>query len=600
MSREAEVITAMKAIEDGKAAKDVESYTLDFKEHGRSHDETVKSVVEAAICFANSAGGVVVLGVSNKERGPGAFKGTAITSEDVKKRIYDLTNPHLLVDSRAETRFGASLVLIHVPQSPEIHADMQGRALRRVATDCHPMSPTEQMILREERLGIDWSEQLSSRPLTDISPVALASARQVLGTLTGPRRGLASASDKELLRALGLVNNRGQLLRAGEVLLCDPRGGVDAPIVYQYHATQGGEPVIVQRLRTSLLVAFQRALELIQARRNLTPLNLPSGQQLQIEDFPEIAIREAIANAVIHRDYHASSPVTIEHSAEVFVVSSPGPLVSGVTADNILTHPSKPRNPRLAAAARRLGLAEEIGRGVDRMFREMIRSGREIPRIEGHFDRVRVTFVGGAPNTHIARYVAQLPESERENTDTMLSLLRLCSKSSLTAVELAPVLQKTAEEAETVLQRLSSDGVGMVEATRESARRRRPSYRLRGDALKALGSAVTYRRRTVDEIDRKVIAHVKEYGKVTNRTVQNLLDASMTRSKQILQDLVARDMLQKISEHERGPGVEYGPGPKFPSTKRKAVAHEKNAAEQLSLGSALGKAAKPRRKSKRQ
>ena len=590
MGRDDEVVAALKAIEEGKAAKDLESYTLDFKEHGRSHDETVKGIVEASVCFANAGGGAVVLGVSNKEKGPSAFRGTAITPEDIKKRIYELTNPHLLVDTRGDVRHGANLVVVHVAQSPEIHADMQGRALRRVHTDCHPMSPTEQMILREERLGVDWSEQLSSRPIADISPVALAMARQVLGALTGPRRILAAASDKELLRALGLVNAKGQLLRAGEVLLCDPKGGADAPITYQYQATQGGEPVTVQRLRTSLLVAFQRALELIQARRNLTPLNLPNGQQLQIEDFPEIAIREAIANAVIHRDYHAGSPVTIEHSAEVFVVSSPGPLVSGVTADNILTHPSKPRNPRLAAAARRLGLAEEIGRGVDRMFREMIRSGREVPRIEGRFDRVRVTFVGGAPNTHIARYVAQLPEVERENTDTMLTLFRLCSKSSLSAAELSPVLQKTSEEAETVLQRLASDAVGMVEATRESARRRRPSYRLRGDALKALGSAVSYRRRTVDEIDRKVIAHVKEYGKVTNRTVQNLLDASMTRSKQILQDLVAREMLEKISEHERGPGVEYGPGPKFPASKRKL------GAEQLSLPVAIVKRSRPRRR----
>ena len=589
MGRDDEVFAALESIEQGKAAKELESYTLDFKEHGRSHDETEKGIVEAAICFANAAGGAVVVGISNKDRGPVAFKGTTITPEAIKKRIYELTNPRLLVDTRAEIRHGANLVVVHVAQSPEIHADMQGRALRRVHTDCHPMSPTEQMILREERLGVDWSEQLSARPLTDISPVALAMARQVLGALTGPRRGLASASDKELLRALGLINSKGQLLRAGEVLLCDPRGGADAPIIYQYLATQGGEPVTVQRLRTSLLVAFQRVLELIQARRNLTPLNLPNGQQLQIEDFPEIAIREAIANAVIHRDYHAGSAVTIEHSAEVFVVSSPGPLVSGVTADNILTHPSKPRNPRLAAAARRLGLAEEIGRGVDRMFREMIRSGREVPRIEGHFDRVRVTFVGGAPNTHIARYVAQLPEVERENTDTMLTLLRLCSKSSLNAAELAPVLQKTSEEAETVLQRLGSDAVAMVEATRESARRRRPSYRLRGDALKALGSAVSYRRRTVDEIDRKVIAHVKEYGKVTNRTVQNLLDASMTRSKQILQDLVAREMLEKISEHERGPGVEYGPGSKFPTAKRRP------AAEQLPLGTVVKRArAKPK------
>jgi ATP-dependent DNA helicase RecG len=83
---------------------------------------------------------------------------------------------------------------------------------------------------------------------------------------------------------------------------------------------------------------------------------------------------------------------------------------------------------------------------------------------------------------------------------------------------------------------------------------------------------VSYQRRTVDEIDRKVIAHVREYGKVTNRTVQNLLDVNIQRAKGILMDLVKRRILVKTSPHERGPGVEYGPGTKFPPNgKRRLV-----------------------------
>ena len=96
------------------------------------------------------------------------------------------------------------------------------------------------------------------------------------------------------------------------------------------------------------------------------------------------------------------APVTIEHSPEVFAIASPGPLVAGVTPGNILTHPSTPRNPALARAARVLGLAEEVGRGVDRMFREMIRSGRDLPKIESVVDLVRVTLLGGTANAQVA------------------------------------------------------------------------------------------------------------------------------------------------------------------------------------------------------
>ena len=87
------------------------------------------------------------------------------------------------------------------------------------------------------------------------------------------------------------------------------------------------------------------------------------------------------------------------------------------------------------------------------MYREMIRSGRDVPKIESSPDYVRVTLVGGAPNTQIARYVAQLPPQERDDTDTMLVLFRLMSEKHVTAQGLFPVLQKTTEEVEAGLRR---------------------------------------------------------------------------------------------------------------------------------------------------
>jgi len=231
----------------------------------------------------------------------------------------------------------------------------------------------------------------------------------------------------------------------------------------------------VERLEAPLLLAYERVMDLVSARRNLTPLNLPGGQQLQLEDFPELAVREALTNAIIHRDHRLDDPVVIEHSPTLFSITSPGPLVSGVTLKNILTHRSKPRNPALARAARLLGIAEEVGRGVDRMYREMIRSGRDVPGIEVDFDQVRVSLVGTAPDTHVARYVATLPESERDDTDTMLTLLYLLRRRTLTAEEIAPVLQRDADQAETVLRRLESLGVRMLEPTRQTAGRRRPT-----------------------------------------------------------------------------------------------------------------------------
>jgi ATP-dependent DNA helicase RecG len=558
----AEVDMALAQVSGGTFARELESSTLDFKEEGRSREDTLRELASAALCFANASGGALVVGVADKQAGAAAFVGTALDALVLRKRIHELSVPPLLVEVEERMQAGVRLLVIFVPQSFDIHADPQGRAPRRLGRDCLPMSPREQALLREERQDIDWSAHPSGRSLDDVSSAALAAARQGLTAFTDERRKYAQLRDRDLLSALGVLSPTGELLRAGELLFC-PTNNAPA-LLYQYRQTPGGEPRAIERINTPLVLAFERVLTQVHARRNLTPVSLPNGQQIDIADFPEVAVREAIANAIIHRDYHLAGPVVVEHSPEVFIVTSPGPLVSGVTPENILTHPSKPRNPTLARAARLLGFAEEVGRGVDRMYREMIRSGRSIPRFEAAFDQVRVLLVGGAPNTQIARFVAQLPEQERDDTDTMLILFRLCSSRTITAMDMAPLLQKTVDEAEASLRRMASDAPPILEATRQTLRRAHPTYRLRGEVLKALGSAVSYQRRTMDEIDRKVIAHVREYGKVTNRTLQNFFDVGVQRARDILADMVHRQLLVKISTQQRGPLVEYGPGPKFP------------------------------------
>jgi len=564
-----EVDQAINRILAGVSADRVESSTLDFKEDKSSLSDTEKLIAEAAICFANSAGGFIVAGVSDKITGQDAIIGSKLDPDKLKQRIYELTRPHLNVDITKHPKY-PTLLIINVPQSADIHSDTQGRATRRINTNCLPMGPDDQARLREERNGIDWSAQPSARSIDDVSSEALNMTRTILQRFNDNRRQLASLSPHDLLSAIGAIHQSGSLNNAGELMFCAPHGERHHDIVYQYRSTPGGEPKLVQRLEQPFAVAFARVIELVEARQSLTPVTLPNGQQISIEDFPSLAVREAVSNAICHRDYHLSSSVVSEHSPEVFIVTSPGPLVSGVTPQNIITTNSRPRNPALSKIARVLGFAEELGRGVDRMYREMIRSGREIPTIDGEFDRVRVTLVGGAPNTQIARYVATLPEDEREDTDTMLILYRLCSTKTISAANCASWLQKTQQEAEAVLRRLAGDQIGLLERTRATIGRSTPIYRLRDGALKALGSAVAYQRRTTDEIDRKVIAHVREYGKITNKTLQNFFDVHVYRARDIISDLVKREILIRTSENQRGPKVEWGPGPKFPSTRSKA------------------------------
>lgn len=561
-----EIEEALLRILAGGTADSVESQTLDFKQD-RGGD-IGKDVAEAAVCFANARGGHVVVGVADRQTGQAALTGTQANADELRRRVYQLTTPHVTVEASEVLFSGARLLVLWVPSGLEVHADPQGRSKWRIGRDCEPMTPTEIARLRDERSGVDWSAELTGSRTTDASPLAIEAARRRLSASAAPaQRLLAALPTGDLLVALGVAERSGRLRRAGELLFINPAQG--PLLTYQYRRTVGGEPKQVQRFTEPLLLVFEASLNAVAARRESTLVTLRSGQQITLDDFPELAVRETIANALIHRDYRVQGAVEIEHSPQQLSVVSPGPLVSGVTPENILTTPSRPRSKCLAAACRTLGMAEETGRGVDRIYQELIRAGKDVPRIEDSGLAVRVTLAGGPPKANIARAVAQLPVDEREDTDTLLVLFSLCAKKTINAAEFHATVQRPVEETERMMRRLATAPALLIEPTRETARRAHPSYRLRSEVLKELGDAVPYHRRTRDDIDQRVINHVAEYKTITNRAVQNLFEVSLVRARNIIADLVRRELLVKVSDHQRGPGVEYGPGSSFPKVPRR-------------------------------
>ncbi len=559
-----EIQASLDQIVRGAEAREFETETLEFKEEARTAKETMETLAKAAICFANSRGGTIVLGVADKLAGSAAITGTQLDPLLVKLRIYESSSPPLLVDATETLYEGTRLLMVAVPSGVVVHADSQGRVKHRVGRVCLPMTAEMQAIRREERAGVDWSAGTGEGSVSDIDSRALDAARERLRQADDELRRLADRPDLELLRGLGVVDGDDRLLRAGEVLF-RPRGDAHPWVVYQHRLTPGGEATAVERLSGTLLAALDRLVELVWARRHTTPITLPDGAQIEVADFPLEAVREAVVNALLHRELRIDRPVSVEHSPSAFVVESPGRLVSGITEQNILTHPSKPRNPCLFQAARRLRLAEDTGRGIDRIYRELIRSGRDAPVISQTETMARVAFLGGAPRTQVVRFVNQLPAAEREDVDTLLVIFTLLSARTVTEAELASIIQKHESEAGSVLARLAADDPGILEPTLESRTRRKPTYRLRGPVLSALGSAVSYHRKSIEEVDRKVIAHVKDYGRINNRSLQHLFDIDVHRAAALLRDLRNRGLLVKTSVQQRGPAVEYGRGPEFPA-----------------------------------
>jgi ATP-dependent DNA helicase RecG len=79
-----------------------------------------------------------------------------------------------------------------------------------------------------------------------------------------------------------------------------------------------------------------------------------------------------------------------------------------------------------------------------------------------------------------------------------------------------------------------------------------------------MGRAITYGTRGLGDADRKVIEHVREFGHVTNATLQRMFDIHVFTARDLLSSLRRQGILEKLDQARAGKGVRYGPGPRFP------------------------------------
>jgi ATP-dependent DNA helicase RecG len=554
-------------------ANDFESETLDFKRVTGSFKETLALLADAAVCFANARGGTIVLGIDDKAQDrAGAMIGVdfSYTIDIIRRGIFDRTSPPLTVFADERVEEGTRLVVIGIPAGVQFVSSTGGTTTRRLGKECRPFTADQQREVLIARGQLDWSAEPSEMTPGAASPGEIDRLRRLL------RRGgyeeVADLDGAAFLSALRLVAPDGRMTNAGALLLADDddlkRLLPQHDFSYQYRPSQGSEATNRFRSNRSLLSAIELVLEAVELRLEHRPLSVAGGVQLDLVDYPSRAVRELVVNAFIHRSYQTNGSVDIEHSPEQLVISSAGGLVAGVTQHNILTHPSTPRNRLLSEVIAMCRLAEKTGQGIDRAYREMLSAGKAPPSIEDDGLRVRAQLPGGIGNDAFVRFVKTMPDALARDVGVLVALALLRTKSTIDAPQLAEGIQRSAPEAQTVLSRLSEDGAALLEPTRRTVRKAFPSYRLRNAPLAELARAVSYRRRTLDDIDAKVVEHIEEYGFVTNRTLQRLFDIHLYAARNMLADLRERGIVDKIGDARGGPGVRYGPGPKFPGKRQ--------------------------------
>jgi ATP-dependent DNA helicase RecG len=578
-----EASLALQAILSGSSVEDVESRTFDCKEDMSTrgpggtrtagdphHGAAAKDLAEAAACFANSDGGALLVGVNDKETGEDALVGAALDAEWLRKRIWDLTDPHLTVDVQeiAEEANGkpVRLLLIVVQRSLDLHRANR-KVKHRLNKDCVDMPPDDQRRALEDRRGFDWSAEPTSHTVDDVSPGAVERARTYLRESGEDSRiKLAREETPELLRKLGLADEKNRLNRAGVVMFVGPETKDEYALVYKRRKTPGANSTNRLDLPRPLIELYHEVKLAIDAANDLVHVSLPSGVRPQIRTIPDLAVREALVNALMHRDYRLTGPIDVEFVGSELIVDSPGGFVSGVDESNILSHPSAPRNATLARAFRALRLAEYEGVGVDRMFREMIRAGHAPPEIHDVGGRVRCVLLGGPPVEPIVELIAALPDTAQDDVDIALVVHELLDRPTLTVERLAPILQKGEGEALAALRR--AEEAGVVTPTDRTAKSQSPTFVFPSKVRQSLKVRLPYLTTSTANATEYVVRHVMEQGRIGAPDIREQLGVGPVQASRILRALRVDQTIELGSDNETGPGVFYVKGPAFEKTAR--------------------------------
>ena len=262
------------------------------------------------------------------------------------------------------------------------------------------------------------------------------------------------------------------------------------------------------------------------------------------------AFREAVANALVHRDYHRLGAVHVRLDDRGLTVSNPGGLVEGVTLRNLLTTEPRPRNPALADAMKRIGIVERSGRGVDKIYRGMLRFGRPEP----DYSRTDATSVVLQMATADADEVFLHMVVEQENRqggtplpiDSLVVLAALREQKRLDIDALARHVQRDAAQARRTLEALVEAGL-----VQPHGNTRNRSYTLSAGVYRAKDEQVAYTRQAGFsglQHEQMVLAHVRHHGRIRRSEVMELCYLNHDQAFRLLKRLVMDGKLIKQGE----------------------------------------------------
>lgn len=335
--------------------------------------------------FCNEGGGSLVIGMEDAY--PHKVVGTKQCEGklgELESQIYRDTHirPTVYELFEDEKNKKGRVLVIDVPGRPIGKLfRFEDVPLMRVGEELKPMSDEMMFSILQEHEPDFSAEICKGITIKDLDPEAIRIMKQKYATKQ-KNLDFLTLSDEQVLSDLNLIGGR-KVTYAALILVGKEEKLREylpqASVILEYRKS---ESLVPYTNRQEYGQPFYKMIDLlwhdIDLRNDKIDVN-ENSYIFNIPYFNEEVIREAVNNAIAHRDYRRSSETVIKQYPQRMVIMNAGGFPLGVTCENLLSVQSTPRNRLLADVLAKTGIVERSGQGVDKIFRNTLSEGKDAP-----------------------------------------------------------------------------------------------------------------------------------------------------------------------------------------------------------------------------
>lgn len=530
-----------------------ESINTEFKSWNKVSDmkKRINLAVDELIAFANNKGGTLYFGVEDNGEVTGCDGNYDL--QNIIESICEKTRPSIFVDPEEIEYNGKKVIALTVTSDGITHATTDGRCLKRLGKNSKPFYPDEMSNRYSEIQSSDFSGRiLSDSTEDDINKLEVYKLKEKLKA-RNPASTLADMDDIAFLRDLALVkSDSGNIkLTVAGLLFVGKEQAINrllpqAEVIYLHYSESNLEEYDARLdMKAPIISVIDRLSEKIQDSNRI--VNVQVGLfRLEIVDFPEKVFQEALLNALSHRDYQSQGAVYVKHYPDKIIIENPGAFLDGITENNIITHPSVPRNKLIAETLQHLKYVQRTGQGVDIIFREMISSGKPFPEYKSYNDAVSLTIYSAIDDIDFVKFIANEENGlSRSFSLSELMILRyLKDNRKITMSEAEILIQEARDQAQNACNNLKR--YGLIELSGNE-------YMLTAKIYDELKNSVDYTKdKAIQYIKARemILEYIRDRGFINNELVRELCGFSQKQARIILQRMRKENLIE-LSEKGR-------------------------------------------------